>query len=905
MIFRGFAPRVAPVILASLLLFGSAPAAAVEPSLRPSADTEPRVAGGEDAPAYATDRVVVRWRDPGKAAHLQEAHGLTRIADLGDPGRATLLATRGRPVDEVLAELASDPAVAYAEPDYVIQLAEEVSTAVVSVDDPYTADQYSLDRMRVRDAWSIETGGSNIVAVLDTGVSYVHPDLSGRVLRGYDFVNTDSDARDDNGHGTWVAGIIAANTNNGIGVAGISWSDKILPVKIMNSAGTGHTSDLTAGIIWAADQGADVINMSVGGFPYLQQVRDAIDYAWAKGAVLVGAAGNNRREELFYPASYPNVISVSATQADDEFTNWSSYGSAVDVSAPGAWVMTTDCGGCSPSSAGSPTYVGISGTSFAAPNTAGVVALIRARYPSYTNAQVVDRLIRTVDDRGYLGRDNRYGHGRVNAFRAVGGSPAWIPIPPGDAFEPNNDVGHARAIALNTTHRPNIYPAGDVDVVAVDAPRAGRLEVVVTPVVDTARALKSSLPVDPVVELLDRYGTVLVRVDNPNDSAATETATYEVVGATRVLIRVSNWFPNGNRVAYSITARFTDNVPPRVTSRVPAVGSANEPLYPLASLTFSEPVTGVSDTTFTLKDASTGSGVPATVAYDVARRVATLRPHALLVAGRAYTLSVSGEIRDLSGAPLRAESWTFNTVGGEAYVPPRAARFRAGTHTGYRFAAAGSVVARRPYNLAAASSASVSQRGRLPNQPGRWLYVENGVWAGHWLAESSAVGIGGIVESVTYDPARGIRFAAGAHTGYRFDAAGRVVGTRTASLSRASSASASGRAIINGVPHSAVADGIWAGYWIPESSVAFIPGTIESMGFNPLRAVSFSATTHTGYQFDSAGNVLASKSYRLGAASSASASSWAIINGRAHVLISNGIWAGYWMPLSASVAIVF
>ena len=314
-----------------------------------------------------------------------------------------------------------------------------------------------------------------------------HPDLSGRVLKGYDFVNDDTNAGDDNGHGTWVAGIIAAKSNDGYGIAGISPTDKILPVKIMNRSGTGSTADLLTAIRWSADKGADVINMSVGGFPYSQLMQDAVNYAWSKGAVLVGAAGNNRREESYYPASFDNVISVSATQVNDEFSNWSSYGPKVDLSAPGSSVLTTNCYTCTYAdhdSWGSHTF--ISGTSFATPNVSGVVALIRARYPTYSPAQVVARLFNTVDDRGYSGWDKRYGRGRVNALRAVGGSspaPLWKG---GDALERNNEVSDdAPAVAVGTTVRPTIYPAGDVDVFTVNVPRAGRLDVRVSGVVDT------------------------------------------------------------------------------------------------------------------------------------------------------------------------------------------------------------------------------------------------------------------------------------------------------------------------------------------------------------------------------------------------------------------------------------
>jgi subtilisin family serine protease len=537
---------VAPI----LVLGGASPVLADEPEV-PTTHLE-----GE----YASDRVVVRYREPARAASEATNEGLSILASLDTPGDPVVLDTNGQAVEAVIAELESDPAVEWVEPDYVVELADEGTITAVSVNDPRAGEQYSLDRMRVRDAWGIETGGAGVVAVLDTGVQFAHADLQGRLLAGYDFASNpnDSNAADDNGHGTWVAGIIAAEVNDGFGVAGITWSDKILPVKIMNSNGTGTTSDLTAGIIWAADNGATVINMSVGGFPYSQAVKDAVDYAWSKGVVLVGAAGNNRREESYYPASYPNVISVSATQADDEFTNWSSYGPNVDVSAPGASVLTTNCNRAKvPACPYSVEHIIISGTSFATPNVAGVVALIRARYPTYAPAQVVSRLTSTVDDLGYSGWDKRYGAGRVNALRAVGGSPGAVPRQVGDALELNNAIGSADRITFDTTVRPSIYPAGDVDYFAIDVPAAGRVSVTVTAVTDTVRVPKSSLPIDPIVKVLDAAGTVLRTVDHATNPAATEVASVEFTSAQRIFVRVANWLPNGNRNAYSIRAGFT------------------------------------------------------------------------------------------------------------------------------------------------------------------------------------------------------------------------------------------------------------------------------------------------------------------------------------------------------------
>ncbi|MGH2427351.1 MAG: S8 family serine peptidase [Candidatus Limnocylindria bacterium] len=549
---RAFAPLLALVLLFPV----AAPAAGAEPqTAAPAAEGEPEIARSGE-PEIIPGRVVVGWRDAARAATITRSRGLAVLETLDAPAKdptPTVVSTEGRPVDQVIAELSADPAVAYAEPDYVVHLANEGAVTDVAVNDPLTRDQYSLDRMRVRDAWAIERGGSGIVAVLDTGVQFNHPDLTGRLVAGHDFVNNDSNASDDNGHGTWVAGIIAAKPNDGYGIAGISWSDKVMPVKIMNEDGRGETSDLTSGIVWAANNGADVINMSVGGFPSTTYVQDAINYAWDKGVVLIGAAGNNGREQRFFPASYANVISVSATQRDDEFTHWSSFGPDVDVSAPGGSVRTTNCTTCIPSY-GSHTY--ISGTSFAAPNVAGVVALIQARYPTWSNQQVVNRLFSTVDDLGYAGWDNRYGRGRVNAHRAVGGSSPGPASSPGDALESNNSIGRASRLALGTTVRPSIHPAGDVDFFAVDVPRSGRLDVRVTAVPHTLDYPwnRSTLPIDPVLELFRTDGTRLVRVDHPTNPAATELASISLAGATRIIVKVSNWLANGNRAAYSIRA---------------------------------------------------------------------------------------------------------------------------------------------------------------------------------------------------------------------------------------------------------------------------------------------------------------------------------------------------------------
>ncbi|MDP3013831.1 MAG: S8 family serine peptidase, partial [Candidatus Subteraquimicrobiales bacterium] len=226
--------------------------------------------------------------------------------------------------DEVLSEIKSDLRVEFAE-------ANQTFKATLVPNDPYFSSQWSLARIGLPQAWDAETGRSNsvMVAVLDTGVDATHPDLAGKVIAGYDFINKDPDPSDDDGHGTAVASVIAAATNNSQGIAGTSWGAKIMPLKVLNGAGDSSEYAVSKGIIYAADKGAKVINMSFGGSTYSQTIQSAIDYAGSKGCLLVAAAGNLSNGALpnvFYPAAYDGVLAVSATNQSDLLATWSNYG---------------------------------------------------------------------------------------------------------------------------------------------------------------------------------------------------------------------------------------------------------------------------------------------------------------------------------------------------------------------------------------------------------------------------------------------------------------------------------------------------------------------------------------------------------------------------------------------------
>jgi thermitase len=277
-------------------------------------------------------------------------------------------------------------------------------------DDPQFGSQWHHSRIRSSEAWALARGQpSVIVAVLDTGIQHDHPDLAGRILPGRDFVNNDFDPADDHGHGTAVAGMFGAILNNAEGIAGVAGGVSILPVKVLNASNSGSYSNFASGIVWAADQGARVINLSLSGTSASSTLENAVNYAWNKGAIVVAAAGNSGNDSPRYPAACLNALAITATTPSDTLASFSSFGSHIAFSAPGAAVLTTTRTG----------YGHFNGTSFATPVVSGVAALVLSANPNLTNAQVVDILRLTAVDLGAAGRDPLYGHGRVDAAAAV------------------------------------------------------------------------------------------------------------------------------------------------------------------------------------------------------------------------------------------------------------------------------------------------------------------------------------------------------------------------------------------------------------------------------------------------------------------------------------------------------
>lgn len=310
-----------------------------------------------------------------------------------------------REVARIIAELSKSPDFLYAEPNYEIYAQEIIPN------DPGWNLQYNMTAIRAPQGWVYSTGSSAVtIAIVDSGVDMTHPDLFGKIVAGYDFVNDDNDPADDYGHGTHVAGLAAAFGNNGIGIAGTSWGARIMPVKVLNSSGLGTYANAAAGIVWAADQGAQVINLSFGGIAPSSVLEDAVNYAAARGIVLVGAAGNNGSPSVLYPAAYPAVIAVSATNSANQRASFSNYGPQIELAAPGAGIYSLHLGGG---------YLIRNGTSMSAPQVSGLAAILLGLPGNASASAVRGQMQASALDLGPAGWDSEFGFGLIQMDAAM------------------------------------------------------------------------------------------------------------------------------------------------------------------------------------------------------------------------------------------------------------------------------------------------------------------------------------------------------------------------------------------------------------------------------------------------------------------------------------------------------
>ncbi len=373
-----------------------------------------------------------------------EASGFTRTYIVKVPPETNL--------KSMIERLKKDPNVENAEVDYFASIS-------LIPNDPYYRKgyQWGLKRIKCEEAWELEKGSKNvIIATVDTGIKQTHPELVERLVPGYDMVDLtdiepsegcvwegdiytrDNNPEDENGHGTHVAGIAAAATNNGKGVAGVTWNCKIMSVRALANircttpegtyvSAQGTFTDIADGIIWAADNNANVINMSLGGLvpksaPPPSVLKDAIDYASSKGCILVAAMGNDaidldESEYYSYPAAHPEVLAVGAINQKDKRAGWSNYGDYKHVMAPGVNIRSTfiDSG-----------YADLDGTSMATPFVSGLAALIKSADPHLSSEKVIGTIRETASSSGQYNKE--YGYGVVNAQAAIAKIIPDVPI---------------------------------------------------------------------------------------------------------------------------------------------------------------------------------------------------------------------------------------------------------------------------------------------------------------------------------------------------------------------------------------------------------------------------------------------------------------------------------------------
>ena len=408
----------------------------VEPTVAPACERlEERmllsgvVPGVAEDEVYATTHILVGFdqgASPDAAAPALEG---TKLGDVvsSELGLYQVYLDPGVSVADAVAAYGAAENVAFAQPDYQVQVH-------LTPNDPRYSSLWGLSKIGAPTAWDSTTGSSDIVVgIIDTGIDYNHQDLAANIwsnsdetagngidddgngfvddVRGWDFYNNDNNPMDDHSHGTHVAGTVGAVGNNSVGVVGVNWKVKLMPLKFLGRNGSGSTSDAVKAVNYARQNGADVINASWGGGGFNTALNNAIQAYHNAGGIFVAAAGNSGRNNdssAHYPSNYNNVVGVAATDSSDRLASFSNYGTGtVDIAAPGVGILSTTPGN---------RYASYSGTSMAAPHVAGAMALVWAKNPTWTNSQVISK----VYDSAKEILTTRVKHGRLDLAKAIG-----------------------------------------------------------------------------------------------------------------------------------------------------------------------------------------------------------------------------------------------------------------------------------------------------------------------------------------------------------------------------------------------------------------------------------------------------------------------------------------------------
>jgi subtilisin family serine protease/uncharacterized protein YhfF len=606
---------LALTVMAALALGGSVSSAA--PAARPGTVPGELLIGFHADVSTAEQRSVLAKVDAVEKRKFKRIHG-------------ALARVRPDQLDQALEKLRKDKRVRFAEPNFVYH-ADSIP------DDPFYNRLWGLESIDAPEAWDVTTGSSAVtVAVIDTGVDHGHPDLSAGIWinagencagcrtdgadndgngyvddwRGWDFVNDDNDPADDHGHGTHVAGTIGAAGNNGIGVAGVSWTVRTMPLKFLGANGSGTTADAVSAVLYAAQKGAHVLNNSWAGDEYSQALADAITVTDGNGALFVAAAGNDGSDNDLaptYPSSYdlPNVVSVAATDSADNLAWFSNAGrQSVDLGAPGVNIYSTWPGG---------SYQYLNGTSMAAPQVAGAAALVKAAFPSATGVGIKAQLLDSIDPVAVLADLTTTG-GRLNAAAAVNCSTTpklWLDSPTGDfdvevgtplavrAFATR--CGESSGIALSATANGTpvaLSPRGDGLYSGTYTPSAtGPLTVSVTASTGSASTTRTATglatgvyeitPGGPPVSITTRAGdeNARLRFDGQAGQRISLKLSSVTISGSYVSILKPDGSPLGAKAYVGATGGFVD------TRTLPVTGSYTIVVDPQGTATGSMTVT--------------------------------------------------------------------------------------------------------------------------------------------------------------------------------------------------------------------------------------------------------------------------------------------------------------------------
>jgi hypothetical protein len=737
-------------------------------------------------------------------------------------------------------------------------------------------------------------------------------DLAGRVAASWSasgsLAYTGSGSFD---HPTWVAGAIAAQNATYLGVA---------PGAVIVSAGTGgYTPSLTydrrviAAADWAVSPSggnADIVNTSLvqdttTGSEEARRFFDAI--AYQDGRLPISAAGNYvnfNSWQVGSPGTGYNVLTVggiddrgTASRSDDRVwyvpgsngSNWLDQPAAAwnphgdynkpNLVAPAVGVRTAN-------------GLAASGTSVATPMVAGVAAQllasepVLAAWPEGARAVLMAAAVHRVRMPNGTYNTDHEGAGMASAlWTARVGSAGDGPYGGYRVGSMSRGATTIQEIYVQPGDRLRVALAWNSHAVA---PSGGSWSDPLSSDLD----LRVTLPGGAVAGSFT--------FDNANEFVE---LSVSVAGTARIEVLPTRM--DGSSEPFGLAwAKIGDRTVPKASLAFPL---ADEPWAAPSvqpELAFSEPVSGVGTGTLALQVAGSGVDVPASVQYVPSTRRAFIRPQVPLAPGE-YVVVVRDGIADAAANPVPRSSWPFSVVPevadvDQSYPSGRWARFVTGTHIGYRLDAGGNVVGSKAYRLSHDSSAVVDRRARLAGLPGIWFHVASGIWEGYWMRESPAMHLGGLIAGDQYASNQVMRVMAGTHVGYRYDTSGKVLGTRSYTLGRASSALVGERSIINGAWHLRVVSGLWDGYWLKEDPGVFLPGPMELHDL-ASRSVLFRAGTYTGLSYTDRANVRGQRTYALGRNSSAPAVAWAIVNGRGAFHISRGVWAGYWVPESSGV----